>query len=266
MCLESDLVQFDSKWVIKSISCENTCDILSYKLRSLLLRFVDIEKDNSFINRLRAKRISIFKRLISCISKPILILDVGGEVIFWDIHEFNSNDDLKITILNIKKFEVHHSNIKSVIGDARDMYQYQDKEFDVVFSNSVIEHVGTYKDQMQMAKEVSRIGKRFFIQTPNFYFPIEPHFLFPFFQFLPLRLRVFLVQHFDLGNYNKIPNKKRAYKIVTSIRLLKEQELKELFPSASILKEKMFGITYSFIVYNGWNNLKIESIKTSSRE
>ena len=232
-------------------------EILSYKLRSVLLRLVDIKKDNSFINRFRAKRIYIFKRLISRISKPIKILDVGGEPKFWDIHGFaGANDDFKITLLNIKKFEVHHSNIRSVLGDARNMYQYQDKEFDVVFSNSVIEHVGTYKDQRHMAKEVSRVGKRFFIQTANFYFPIEPHFLFPFFQFLPLRLRVFLLQHFDLGVYNKTLNKERAYKIVTSVKLLKEQELRELFPSATILKEKMFGITYSFIVYNGWNNLK----------
>lgn len=57
------------------------------------------------------------------------------------------------------------------------MKQFQDNEFDAVFSNSVIEHVGDYEAQRQMANEIMRVGKRYFVQTPNFYFPIEPHIL-----------------------------------------------------------------------------------------
>jgi 2-polyprenyl-3-methyl-5-hydroxy-6-metoxy-1,4-benzoquinol methylase len=73
------------------------------------------------------------------------------------------------------------------------MPQFQNDEFDIVFSNSVIEHVGSYEEQNLMASEVRRVGKRYFIQTPNLFFPIEPHFLFPFFQFLPLDYRVTLI-------------------------------------------------------------------------
>ena len=60
---------------------------------------------------------------------------------------------------------------------------FKDKSFDAVFSNSVIEHVGTFEDQKMMANEVIRVTNFYFIQTPNLYFPIEPHFLVPFFQF-----------------------------------------------------------------------------------
>jgi len=118
-----------------------------------------------------------------------------------------------------------------------------------VFSNSVIEHVGGYEDQKQMAREVQRIGKRYFLQTPNFYFPFEPHFLFPFFQFFPLWLKVFLLRHFSLGWRDKIPDKGEAIKTANSVRLLKKEELKELFPGAVIHDEKFGGLTISFIVY-----------------
>jgi hypothetical protein len=60
------------------------------------------------------------------------------------------------------------------------MPQYRDKEFDIAFSNSVIEHVGNDLRIRQMADEVRRVGRNY-LQTPNYYFPLEPHFFFPFF-------------------------------------------------------------------------------------
>jgi hypothetical protein len=108
------------------------------------------------------------------------------------------------------------------------------------------------RNQQQMAEELQRVGKRYFIQTPNFYFPLEPHFLFPLFQFFPLRLRVFLIHHFDLGWFNRITNKRKAAELVNSIRLLKKGELKKLFPKATIKDEKFLGLTISFIVLGGW--------------
>lgn len=66
-------------------------------------------------------------------------------------------------------------------GDATNLSQYSDKSFDIVFSNSVIEHLYTKENQISMAKEVNRVGKNYFIQTPNYWFPIEPHWVFPSF-------------------------------------------------------------------------------------
>ncbi len=61
---------------------------------------------------------------------------------------------------------------------------FGDREFDIAFSNSVIEHVPP-ELQAAFAAEVSRVADRYFVQTPNRYFPIEPHYQLPLFQFLP---------------------------------------------------------------------------------
>ena len=117
-------------------------------------------------------------------ERPVRILDVGGTEGYWKMGKLN-DDQVFVTLLNLTQVDVTMPNMTSIAGDARKI-QESDLSFDIVFSNSVIEHVGTYKDQMQMAKEVHRIGKHYFVQTPNKYFPLEPHFLFPFFQFLPI--------------------------------------------------------------------------------
>lgn len=92
-----------------------------------------------------------------------------------------------------EKYQIppEYDNISSVSGDATDLREYEDKSFNLVFSNSVIEHVGDFTAQRKMAKEMMRVGKHCYLQTPNRYFPLEPHFLFPCFQFLPIRLRAF---------------------------------------------------------------------------
>ncbi len=221
-------------------------------IRDLLKRPVDFKKDDSLITSLRRKRIALFKELSSDIQKPLRIIDVGGTVLFWEKMNFVNDEHYDITVLNRSAAEKQYVNIKSVIGDARNMSEFRDGEFDIVFSNSVIEHVGRYEEQCQMAEEVKRIGKRYFIQTPNFHFPFEPHFLFPFFQFFPLWLKVFMLRHFSLGWYNKVPDKQEATKIAASIRLLRKRDLEKLFPDGIIYNEKLFGFTISFIVYGGW--------------
>jgi hypothetical protein len=77
-----------------------------------------------------------------------------------------------------------------------------------------------------MAEEVRRVGKCYYVQTPNYYFPIEPHWLFPFFQFLPFPLKIFLSKNFDLGNYKKCKSETEAIVRVNRIRLLTETEMK----------------------------------------
>jgi hypothetical protein len=163
-----------------------------------------------------------------------------------------TEENAHIVLLNLSELRINHNNFTSVAGDARDMRVFKDKEFDVAFSNSVIEHVGNLEQQEQMAEEVQRICKRYFIQTPNRYFPIEPHFLFPFFQFLPLSWKVFLIRHFDLGWTPKIADREKAEELFLPIRLLTKKELKRLFPGGKIFKEKFLGLTKSFVVYGGW--------------
>jgi 2-polyprenyl-3-methyl-5-hydroxy-6-metoxy-1,4-benzoquinol methylase len=166
--------------------------------------------------------------------------------------KFTDNKDIKITLLNLKAVETHYPNFVSVSGDARNMIEFKDSEFDVVFSNSVIEHVGGYGEQRKMANEIIRVGKRYFLQTPNYYFPFEPHFLFPFFQFFPNDLKTNLVLRMNLGWHVKKPSRKEAEDEINSIRLLRKSELNELFQEAKIYNERILGMTIFFIVYNGW--------------
>jgi hypothetical protein len=142
--------------------------------------------------------------------------------------------------------------MRSIVGDARDMRGVRDQEFDVVFSNSVIEHVGSFSDQAAMASEVRRVGERYFIQTPNKYFPIEPHFLVPGFQFLPLGIRARLHARRDLGWWKKADSYEAALAEVSTIRLLTERDVRKLFPEARVFKERFYGLTKSFIAYHGW--------------
>ncbi len=83
-------------------------------------------------------------------------------------------------------------NLDSVKGDGRKL-EFDDSEFDIVFSNSVIEHVGSFEDQKKICEEILRVGKKFWVQTPSKSFFFEPHFLFPFFHWFPISIRKIIV-------------------------------------------------------------------------
>ncbi len=220
----------------------------------LIKKLTDLRNPRSFINRLRRRRIESFVKLLEQDDRPLKILDIGGTQIFWEMMGFLSKtEDIEIWILNLEVEQSKHKNLKMIVGDARDIAEFKDKEFDIVFSNSVIEHLTTVADQHRMANEVKRLGKKYYIQTPNKYFPIEPHFLFPFFQFLPLSIQLLLVTHFKAARGKNIKNRQIAKERITGIRLLTRGEIKELFPEANISKEKLLGLTKSFIVTYGWD-------------
>jgi hypothetical protein len=224
----------------------------------LLSRIYDHKRSGSVATALRNERLKLLNLLLSTLPKPIRILDVGGRSAFWASTGLLDSGDasVEITLINTSELELGevypHPRLRYVVGDARDMREFQTKSFDVVFSNSVIEHVGTYADQALMAQEVQRLGKRYFIQTPNFYFPIEPHFVFPVFHWLPVALQVWLLTHFALGWYEKFDCPSRAREEVESIRLLTQRNLVRLFPGSKLFKERFLGMTKSFVVYGGW--------------
>src|SRR5919202_5424479 len=146
----------------------------------ILKRIADNRTDDSLATRLRRRRFTLFRHLISSLDRPFSILDVGGRPLFWEKMRFAEERGVRIVLLNIEEPEFARPTFTCVVGDARDMGEFGDKEFDVVFTKSVLEHVGGYDEQHRMAEEVRRVGKRYFLQTPNRFFPIEPHFLFPF--------------------------------------------------------------------------------------
>ena len=218
----------------------------------MLKKWADNRDPTSLAARLRRRRFALFEALLGRVPGPVRILDVGGTPEFWRVIGF-SRPNVSVTLLNQTPATTASDTIRAVVGDARDMREFGDREFDVVFSNSVIEHVGTFADQQAMASEVRRIGKRYFVQTPNKYFPIEPHFLFPGFQFLPVSIRAGMLARRDIGWYKKAPSYEDALKEVTAIRLLSEREFRTLFPEGRLGKERLFGLTKSFTAYHGWD-------------
>jgi hypothetical protein len=223
--------------------------VLKYYGVNIFKSLSDNTNPDSLAVKLRKKRLSPFFNMIKASKgKSLNILDVGGTEIFWDLMGLKISPH-RLTILNLEIAKTKNCSIRSVAGDARRMPEYTDKEFDIVFSNSVIEHVGSFADQQAMANEIRRIGIKYFLQTPSYSFFIEPHFLFPFFHWLPIKLRIWLVYKFHLGWYGKnVHTLNEATETVTSIRLLKKSELKTLFPEAIIKKERFFGLTKSYIM------------------
>jgi ubiquinone/menaquinone biosynthesis C-methylase UbiE len=202
---------------------------------------------------MRRARFALFLSLLRRLEGPVRILDIGGTQEFWTLMTGDEQVDAHVTLLNIEHQRVTSDKFVSAVGDARNIPQLDDRSFDVVFSNSVIEHVGSYDDQRRMANEVIRIGKRYFVQTPNKRFPLEPHFLFPFFQYLPVSVRAQLVHRFDVGWYKRIQSIEAARREVESIQLLTRGKFASLFPHAEIFEEKLFGLTKSFVAYGGWS-------------
>jgi len=217
-------------------------------MRELLQRRADYTRQDSPAKKLRRKRFLLFKSLLETLSRPVRILDLGGTAEYWDQMDFRDLDDVQITIFNLQRVDVKRDHFVAVTGDAKDLTAYRDKEFDIVFSNSVIEHVGAFEDQMRMAKEILRVGKYHYVQTPNYFFPLEPHFLFPFFQMLPLSVRMLLVRHFRLGWFAKQADAQAARDLIASVHLLKRKEIRKMFPDSLLVRERLWGLTKSFMI------------------
>lgn len=217
-------------------------------------RLADNERRGSLANRLRRRRFALFTQLLGGLPRPLRIVDVGGTENYWEQMGFAHEKGVSIVLVNLREHKVRHGNMQSIADDARILKGVDDNSFHIAFSNSVIEHVGNFADQQRMVNAMRRVAPRIYLQTPNRYFPLEPHFLFPFFQFLPLRARVWLLMRFKLGWYSRQSNLKDAIKVAKSVRLLSYNELRILFPMARIYRERFLGLTKSFVVVEGFGN------------
>jgi len=201
---------------------------------------------------MRRKRFELFLSFLKTLKGHVEILDIGGTQQFWNLMLSDESLDIHVTLLNIGNQTVSSSRFTSAVGDARSIPEFKTASFDVVFSNSVIEHVGSYANQRLMADEVRRVGKRYFVHSPNNRFPIEPHFLFPWFQYLPMTMRAWLVSRFDVGWYKRIPDIEAARQELESIQLLTRRQFAALFPEAKIYEERFISLTKSFVAIGGW--------------
>lgn len=214
--------------------------------------FASSDQPNSIGSKFRAKRLKKFEKLFFRnfnSENPIHILDLGGTNYFWKDSRIPAIKGLSITLLNLHLEKTTHPNIRSMIGDATSLNEFEDKKFDLVFSNSVIEHLYTFESQKKMADEIQRVGNKYFIQTPNKYFPVEAHYAVPFAQYLPKKLLLFILTKTKLSRLRRW-DQREAQQYLDEIRLLNETEMKMLFPGSHIMKEKVLGMTKSLTAHN----------------
>jgi SAM-dependent methyltransferase len=119
-----------------------------------------------------------------------------------------------------------------VQADAAAGLPFADDEFDLVYCSSVIEHVAPAR-RRAFATELRRVGRGYYVQTPAFSFPIEPHSLLPFAHWLPVPARR---HYWRLG----------AAGAWEEIALLRRGELEELF-GAPVLAERAGPLVKSWV-------------------
>jgi len=183
------------------------------------------------------------------LPRPLTILDVGGTVDFWRDSLLGLQSSL--TVFNIFE-QTPIPGVSVLVGDACDLSRFGDKSFDIVFSNPVIGHVGGWNRQQQMAREVRRVGRRYFVQTPNQGFPVDWRTLMPFFHWLSPTAQAWCFQRFPVGRYQRAASPSEALHWATRVRNLSRLEVIELFPAAELVSERVGGFTKSFILHHGF--------------
>lgn len=217
----------------------------------LLRRLADAGVSGSFSNSRRSRRFGPFAQLVDGLfeqrGRPVRILDIGGTSSFWEQRGWVGRQDVQLVLLNLRTEPSPYQNIEARGGDATDLSEFPDRAFDVVFSNSVIEHLATLERQTAMASEVRRLAPLYWVQTPNFWFPVEPHFLTPAWHWLPTRLRVALLRRRQWGWRGPCPDPDDAKALVNEIRLMRRRELERLFPDATLREERIGPLVKSFV-------------------
>lgn len=174
------------------------------------------------------------------------ILDIGGTPECWGLLA----EQPRVTLLNTPRARADVGATDWVAADGRSL-PFRDDAFDVVFSNSVIEHVGNAASQERFAREVARVGRRYWVQTPNRWFPVEQHLLTPFVHWLPKAWQRKIVPRCNLWSLlvRVTPDRRRFYveHYLSDVRLLAFHEVRALFPDSHIIRERLCGLTKSFI-------------------
>jgi len=196
--------------------------------------------------RFRGERMRAFLD-VHAVTNQTRILDVGGSAETW----IGLPVQPHVTILNMPRAkEAFPDAFARVAGDGCRL-PFADRSFDVVFSNSVIEHVGDFQRQRQFSQEVQRVGRAFWIQTPNRYFFLETHFLTPFVHFLPRNLKRSLLRHFSVWEWITKPraDEKQYFTehFLNEMHLLGPKDMHALFPAARLRRERWLGWTKSLI-------------------
>lgn len=226
------------------------------------MRLTDTADPNSLSSRLRARRDVRLRALVGAVHAvkgAVRIIDMGGTPEYWQRVgiDFLRSHRVQITITNLHETELARGSRDVDIftfgtGDACDLKDIADNSFDIAHSNSVIEHVVTWEKMERFAAETRRVASWHYVQTPYFWFPIDPHFYkMPFFHWMPPSVRAKLLMRFPLAHAGCVPTLGKAYRIVEGAKLLDAAQMRILFPDSSLSFERFFGLPKSMIAIRG---------------
>ncbi|OJF13651.1 class I SAM-dependent methyltransferase [Couchioplanes caeruleus] len=208
------------------------------------LRFHLVDSPTSYGAKRRALRAAWLSDTFPDLAQ-MTVLDLGGRVSSW-------------TQVPVRPARVHVVNLEPLPTELPDWAEADhadacelpasiaSRRYDLVFSNSVLEHVGGHEQRRRMAEAVSTLAPRYWVQTPYRYFPIEPHWVAPGMQFLPVAARVAVARKWPLA-YTPGKSWELAMKQVLTTELVGKAEMRYLFPDAEIRSERLLGMTKSLI-------------------
>lgn len=130
--------------------------------------------------------------------------------------------------------------LRVVVADGRRL-PFADQSVRLTICNSVIEHVD---DPEAFAREIERVSRAYFVQTPSGRFFLETH------SFVPIPFYRWIASRRHRARLCGVFGANFAY--VESVQYLDESELRRMFPRARLVRERVAGFTKSFyLIANG---------------
>jgi hypothetical protein len=170
-------------------------------------------------------------------AKCRTIVDIGGDHTLWTLIGRKNG----VIVLNLWA-PPERDEIPYVLGDGCQL-PFRDQSVDLAFSNSAIEHVGSFESQTRFAAEMLRAGRQLYCQTPCRMFPIDPHLSAFFLHWLPRSfLTPFVLRYFTFNGW--LLNRPYEY----DVTWLPKKKLRLIFPGCTIKTERFLGLPKSFIV------------------
>jgi SAM-dependent methyltransferase len=176
------------------------------------------------------------------------LLDVGfNDIEFSNVDNYleknypYQNNITALGIIGKKNFQKRYPLVNVVLYDGKN-FPFDNNSFNVCWSNAVIEHVGTFEEQLHFIKEMFRVSKQVFFTTPNRYFPLEVHTRTPILHIISKKMfdkyLVLVGKKWATGNY---------------MNLLTEKQIIALLQAANIhnykiIRNRLFGFTLDFVV------------------
>jgi SAM-dependent methyltransferase len=189
--------------------------------------------------RSRAAKFRILSHLIDGLPSPN-VLDLGGQIdsvspLLRVLPEGASVTVLNLAVEHLDRIRRIHPGMRVVAGDGCRL-PFPDGSFDLVYCNAVIEHLRSAEAQFQMAREIQRIGRAWFVTTPNRWFPFEFHTRLPLVSWLPASL---MHRAAHVCSYDHMRQRYATGIDQSELRLLSARPLRRMFPTARIVKNRI---------------------------